>query len=151
MADHARAARLAKRITQIVASAIELQIKDPRLAYVTITDCKVTGDLHDAVVYYTVRGKHIDSQPNYKLAAAALTKAAGPLRKLVGQQLGVRYTPTLRFELDTVPEASANIEMLLAKARAKDDEVRKLAAHSAYAGAEDPYKKPDAPEELDAK
>ena len=40
--------RLSKRIATIVASAIEFEIKDPPLAFVTITDTKVTGDLHDA-------------------------------------------------------------------------------------------------------
>lgn len=48
MADAARARRLAKRIAAIVASAIEYEIKDPGLAGVTITDAKVTADLHDA-------------------------------------------------------------------------------------------------------
>ena len=61
MVDHARAARMAKRIQEIVASAIERQIKDRRLELVTITDTRVTGDLHDATVFYTVRGKDIDS------------------------------------------------------------------------------------------
>lgn len=57
MADAARARRLAKRIAAIVASAIEYEIKDPGLAGVTITDAKVTADLHDATVYYTVMGR----------------------------------------------------------------------------------------------
>jgi len=48
MPDPARARRLAKRISTIVASAIEFEIKDPPLAFVTVTDTKVTGDLHDA-------------------------------------------------------------------------------------------------------
>ena len=48
MADVGRARRLSKRIATIVASAIEFEIKDPPLAFVTITDTKVTGDLHDA-------------------------------------------------------------------------------------------------------
>ena len=59
MADPARAKRLAKRISTIVASAIEYEIKDPRLAGVTITDAKVTGDLHDATLYYTVIGRSL--------------------------------------------------------------------------------------------
>ena len=50
MVDHARAARMSKRIMTIIASAIEHETKDWRLQYVTITDCKVTGDLHDATV-----------------------------------------------------------------------------------------------------
>ncbi|MGB7382784.1 MAG: ribosome-binding factor A, partial [Rhodococcus sp. (in: high G+C Gram-positive bacteria)] len=47
MVDQARARRLSKRIAAIVATAIDHEIKDPRLAFVTITDCKVTADLHD--------------------------------------------------------------------------------------------------------
>ena len=50
MADQARARKLAKRIQEIVATAVEREIKDPRLQYVTVTDCRVTGDLHDAFV-----------------------------------------------------------------------------------------------------
>lgn len=140
MVDHARAARMAKRIQQIVATAIDHQIKDPRLEFVTVTDAKVTGDLHDATVFYTVRGATIDEEPNHELPARALEKATGQLRKIVGGQLGVRFTPTLKFELDTVPEASAHMEALLAKARARDEELRKLAEHATPAGDADPCK-----------
>ena len=72
MADPARAKRLAKRISTIVASAIEYEIKDPRLAGVTITDAKVTGDLHDATLYYTVIGRDLNTEPDYAGVAAAL-------------------------------------------------------------------------------
>lgn len=106
MADPARARRLSKRIQEIVASAIEREIKDRRLEFVTITDCRVTGDLHDATVFYTVRGRTLDEEPDYESAAAALEKAKGQLRSLVGRGTGVRYTPTLAFEVDTVPELS---------------------------------------------
>ncbi|GAA4787392.1 30S ribosome-binding factor RbfA [Corynebacterium canis] len=143
MVDHARAARMAKRILTIVANAIELEIKDRRLEYVTITDCKVTGDLHDATVFYTVRGKTVDAEPDMQAAAEALKRARGQLRKIVGDQLGVRFTPTLAFEVDTVPEASAHMEALLAKARARDEELRKLAEHAQPAGEADPYKHPE--------
>ena len=110
MADPARARRLSKRIQEIVASAIEREIKDRRLEFVTITDCRVTGDLHDATVFYTVRGRTLDEEPDYESAAAALEKAKGQLRSLVGRGTGVRYTPTLAFEVDTVPEISAHLE-----------------------------------------
>ena len=72
MADNTRAQRLAKRIQTIVASAIERQIKDRRLELVTVTDTRVTGDLHDATVYYTVRGADIDDEPDLDQAAEAL-------------------------------------------------------------------------------
>ena len=56
MVDPGRARRLAGRIKQIVATEIEIQVKDPRLGMVTITDVRVTGDLHDATIFYTVFG-----------------------------------------------------------------------------------------------
>ena len=56
MADAGRARRLAGRIKQIVATQIESHIKDPRLGMVTITDVRVSGDLHDATIFYTVFG-----------------------------------------------------------------------------------------------
>ena len=51
MAENPRAQRLAKQIHAIVAFAIEREVKDRRLELVTITDVRVTGDLHDATVY----------------------------------------------------------------------------------------------------
>ena len=140
MADNTRAQRLAKRIQTIVASAIERQIKDRRLELVTVTDVRVTGDLHDATVYYTVRGEDIDDEPDYDAAAEALNRHNGQLRKIVGEELGVRFTPTLTFELDTVPEASARMEELLARARARDEELAELKKNAQPAGAADPYK-----------
>lgn len=140
MADNTRAQRLAKRIQTIVASAIERQIKDRRLELVTVTDARVTGDLHDATVYYTVRGEGIDDEPDYAAAEEALNRHRGQLRKIVGDELGVRFTPTLTFELDTVPEASARMEELLARARARDEELAELKKNAKPAGEADPYK-----------
>ncbi|MEY8577521.1 30S ribosome-binding factor RbfA [Corynebacteriaceae bacterium 6-324] len=140
MADHARAARMAKRIQTIVASAIEREIKDRRLELVTVTDARVTGDLHDATVFYTVRGVDIDTEPDLDQAAEALNRAKGQLRKIMGDQLQVRFTPTLSFEFDAVPEASAHMEELLARARARDEELAKLKENAKPAGEANPYK-----------
>ena len=77
MADAARARRLAGRIKQIVATGIDTQIKDPRLGMVTITDVRVTGDLHDATVFYTVSGtrpRHADSAQALESAVACCVR-----------------------------------------------------------------------------
>ncbi|MFM9034725.1 MAG: 30S ribosome-binding factor RbfA [Mycobacterium sp.] len=140
MADPGRAKRLAKRISTIVASAIEYEIKDPRLAGVTITDAKVTGDLHDATLYYTVMGRSIDDEPDYAGAAAALESAKGVLRSKVGAGTGVRYTPTLTFIRDTVPDAAHRMEELLARARAADADVARIRAAATPAGDAQPYR-----------
>ena len=141
MADPARARRLAKRIATIVASAIEFEIKDPRLAGVTITDAKVTGDLHDATLFYSVFGRNLEDEPDYAGAAAALESAKGPLRTRVGAALGVRFTPTLAFERDTVPDTAHRMEDLLARARAADEDLARVRQGAKHAGEEDPYRK----------
>jgi ribosome-binding factor A len=140
MADPARAKRLAKRISTIVASAIEYEIKDPRLAGVTITDAKVTGDLHDATLYYTVIGRDLQTEPDYAGVAAALESAKGVLRTKVGAGTGVRFTPTLAFIRDTVPDAAHRMEELLAKARAADADVARIREGAVPAGDAQPYR-----------
>jgi ribosome-binding factor A len=131
---------LAKRISTIVASAIEYEIKDPRLDGVTITDAKMTGDLHDATLYYTVIGTSLDEEPDYAGVAAALEKAKGALRTKVGAGTGVRFTPTLTFQRDTVPDAALKMEELLARARAADEDVARIREGATHAGDADPYR-----------
>lgn len=143
MADPARAKRLAKRISTIVASAIEYEIKDPRLAGVTITDAKVTGDLHDATLYYTVLGRSLTEEPDYAGVAAALESAKGVLRTKVGAGTGVKFTPTLAFVRDTVPDAAHRMEELLARARAADADVARIREGATPAGDADPYRVAD--------
>jgi ribosome-binding factor A len=138
--DQARASRLAKRIAHIVASALEYEVKDPRLAMVTITDARVTGDLHDATVFYTLLGSTVDAEPDSAGAAAALASATGVLRSMVGQRTGVRFTPTLTFVLDAVPTGVQHFDELLARARDADAEVARLASGAAPAGDADPYR-----------
>ena len=142
MPDPARARRLAKRISTIVASAIEHEIKDPRLSGVTVTDAKVTADLHDATVYYTVMGRTLDDEPDYVGAAAALDKAKGVLRTKVGAGTGVRFTPTLTFVRDTVPDAAHRMEELLARARAADADLERVREGARHAGDPQPYRVP---------
>ena len=141
MADPAQARRLAKRIVQIVASSLEHEVKDPRLAKVTITDAKVTPDLREATVYYTVLGETVDSPPDTAGAAAALASATGVLRSRVGRGTGVRFTPTLTFRCDEIPEGARRIDELLARAHDADARVAQIAAGATPAGEPDPYRR----------
>jgi ribosome-binding factor A len=142
VADAARARRLAKRIAQIVASALEHEVKDPRLSMVTVTDARVTGDLREATVFYTVLGERIDAEPDFAGAAAALASATGVLRSIVGAQTGVRFTPSLSFQLDALPEDAARIDEALSRARVADAEAARQAANARPAGDPDPYRAP---------
>jgi ribosome-binding factor A len=142
----ARARKLAGRIQQIVATGLKNTVKDPRLEWVTVTDVRVTGDLHDATIFYTVFG---DEEIRGE-ATTALEEAKGQLRSEVGRQTGVKFTPTLTFQLDAVPDTARHIDELLAEAAAADAQVQKVRANASPAGDEDPYKKPrEASDEFD--
>jgi ribosome-binding factor A len=138
MVDVARARKLAVRIREVVASTLEMQVKDPRLGMVTITDAKLTPDLREATLYYTVYGSDEERQAT----AMALESAKGVLRAQVGKQTGVRYTPSLAFIADVVPENAGRIEELLAKAREEDAKVHEQAEGAKPAGDADPYRAP---------
>jgi ribosome-binding factor A len=138
MVDASRARRLARRIKQIVASAIEMQIKDPRLGMCTITDVRVSGDLRDATVFYTVLGAESERAET----AAALESAKGVLRSEVGRLTGVRFTPTLSFVLDALPDSAQHIDDLLAVAAQADAAVQRARRGASPAGEPDPYRKP---------
>ena len=134
-----RARRLADRIQVIVAEMLERRIKDPRLGFVTVTDVRVTGDLREATVFYTVMG----DQAEQEATAQALASATGLIRREVGKQTGIKFTPTIAFVADAVPENAAHIEDLLRQARERDQEVAGIAADADFAGDPDPYKHPD--------
>src|SRR5271156_3050065 len=140
MVDQGRARRLEKRINAIVALAIEREIKDPGLAGVTIVDTKVTADLHDATVFYTVMGPSLDEEPDLEAAAAALERAKGALRTKVGAGTGVRFTPTLTFSRDTTSDSVQRMDELLARAHAADADVARVRAVAKPAGEADPYR-----------
>ena len=145
MADAARAAKMADRIKVIIAKALERGVKDPRLGFVTITDVRVTGDLQQASVFYTVYG----SDEERADTAAALKSATGMLRSEVGKNLTARLTPSITFIADGVPENAKLIDTLLAEAHMRDAEVETLKKSAQYAGDEDPYVKPRSLDEDD--
>ena len=147
MADNARAKKLADLIREVVAEKLLRGVKDPRLGtHVTITDTRVTGDLREATVFYTVYGDDEDRAS----AAAGLESAKGVLRSAVGRAAGTKFTPTLTFVADALPENAKTIEDLLDKARASDAQVREVSSGAKFAGDADPYKKPGEDDDEDA-
>jgi ribosome-binding factor A len=134
-----RSRKIADRIKEIVAFLLERRIKDPRIGFVTLTDVRVTGDSQHATIFYTVLGAESEAQLND--TAKGLEAASGLIRSEVAKQLGMRHAPTIEFIHDALPETARQMEEVLARAKAADEE---LAAQrgSAYAGDEDPYKKP---------
>lgn len=138
-----RNAKLADLIRSIVAEALERRVKDPRLGFVTVTDVRVTGDNREATIFYTVFGDEVARAGT----AAALKSAKGMLRSAVGAELSMKFTPTLEFVLDATADSAQQIEGLLAKAKADDEQLAQGRESAEYAGDIDPYRKPAESEE----
>lgn len=136
MTDPARVRRQAERVRELVAAALRTQVKDPRLGMLTITDARITGDLREATVFYTVLGDATAKADT----AAALDSARGLLRSTVGKALGLRHSPTISFTLDDVQDHAKQIDELLAVAQNADAELQRRAANAHYAGDPQPYK-----------
>ena len=139
MAGFERRSRVADRIRVVLSERLQKGLRDPRLGFVTITDVRVTGDLQNASVFYTVYGTDEERAGT----AAALKAATGMLRSEVGRKLNTRLTPTLEFIADALPEEASHLTDLLREARERDAAVQSLAAGARYAGDEDPYKRDD--------
>jgi ribosome-binding factor A len=138
MADVARARRLAERIKVLIAESLDRVVKDPDLGMVTFTDVRVTPDLSHATVFYTVYGSTEEVNNSMQI----IDRNKGRLRGEVGKHLQIRVTPTLEFVIDEVPATAASLAALLAEAKARDEEVARIAAESKYAGEENPYREP---------
>ena len=137
--------RLAERISQIVAEMLERRIKDPRLGFVTVTEARLTNDLREATVFYTVYG----SPEEQAESAAALRSATGVIRSEVGRLLGLRHTPSIEFVADTLPDSARRIDDLVAAARQADAELARTREGAEWAGDPDPYRKPADDEDWD--
>lgn len=139
MTDSPRSLRLAETIQRILANALDTEVKDPRLGFVTITGVRVTGDLQKATVFYSVLG---DEEARAD-TAEALASAKGHLRSIVGAGLDVRLIPTLDFVPDTLPDTTAALEQAIQDAKALDAEAAHLREGASFAGDPDPYRHPE--------
>ena len=131
-----RSLKVADRIKEVIATTLEARVKDPRLGFITITDVRVTGDLQQASIFYTVLGDE-EAQSG---TAAALASAKGLIRREVGSALGLRITPSIEFFADGLQESATAMNDLMSAVRAAEAELAKLREGATPAGDPDPYK-----------
>jgi ribosome-binding factor A len=109
--SYPRARRLAETIRRLVGEWLESETGDQKGPLVTVTDVRVTSDLHHAAVFFTVLG----DDKEQAAAAAWLGESTGRARSLVAGQVRLRHAPTLEFVSDDVPGRGARIDRLLAE------------------------------------
>jgi ribosome-binding factor A len=116
--SYPRAERVRAQIKQVLAQEIE-RLRDPGIGWITITEVSMTPDLRHARVFYTVLG---DASAN-AATGDALKRATGHLRASVAHHVRLRYTPTIEFEPDPVPERTARLDAIIADLhRAEEDD-----------------------------
>jgi ribosome-binding factor A len=108
MAGH-RKERVEHQVRAELASLLVRESKDPRLHAVTVSAVRMTPDLRQARVYFRVLAEPVDVEGTL----AALERATPFLRGALGRALGLRVTPTLRFEYDTAPDTARRVDELL--------------------------------------
>jgi ribosome-binding factor A len=109
MATHSRPDRVAQLVQQQLAEVFARGLKDPRVGLVTITGVKMSPDLREARVYWTVHGEPAVREQT----ARGIEAARGWLRREVGGTLGLRVVPDLHFTYDEAIDRGDRIERLL--------------------------------------
>ncbi|MGC8491219.1 MAG: 30S ribosome-binding factor RbfA [Syntrophobacteraceae bacterium] len=110
--EYKRSDRVADLLQREIAELVFRRLKDPRVANITISGVKVTGDLRQARIFFCIMGGHADEAAK-KNALTGLDKAKGFLRSELGRRLSLRYVPQLDFEYDTSFEYGDKMERLL--------------------------------------
>jgi ribosome-binding factor A len=109
VSTHNRPERVAQMVQELLGELFARGMRDPRIGLVTITGVKMSPDLREARVYWTVHG---DAEQR-KHTAKGLENARGFLRREIGTQLKLRMTPDLHFTYDEAIDRGERIEQLI--------------------------------------
>ncbi|RMH59101.1 MAG: 30S ribosome-binding factor RbfA [Candidatus Hydrogenedentota bacterium] len=111
MSGSRRLKRVDQLIREEIAKAIQKDLSDPRLGFVTVLGAKTRPDLSQTVVRVSVMG-NLDQR---EASLAALRSAEGYLRNLIKPHLRLRFIPEIHFELDDTFDRLERVSELLAE------------------------------------
>ena len=110
--DYPRGRRIADQIQRELSEIIRMELKDPRVGLITITDVEVTQDNEHAKVFFTALGEPVQQEA----AERALNHAAGFLRSSLAKVMKLRTVPQLRFNYDISVERGVRLSNLIDEA-----------------------------------
>ena len=110
--DFSRTLRIAEQIQRDLADLLRLEVKDPRIGMVTLTDVEVTADYAHAKIFFTTLG----DAGQIALATEGLNRAAGFLRHELGHRIKLRSIPQLHFIYDESVERGVRLSQLIDEA-----------------------------------
>jgi len=104
-----RAIRVGELLKKEISQIILREMKDPRIAFVSVTDVDVSGDLRHAKVFISVYG----SEQEKEETMAGLEQAKGYIRKLVGERIKIYHIPEIIFRYDDSIEQGVHISEII--------------------------------------
>lgn len=116
MSQEARNRKIADAIQRELSALIRLEMRDPRVTMVTLTDVEVARDNAHAKVFFTSLG----TEAQIAACQQGLQSAAGFLRSLLANRLTIRTVPQLHFEIDVSIERGVRLSKLIDDAVADD-------------------------------
>lgn len=114
--DHSRPQRVAEQIQRELAELLQLELKDPRVGMVTLTDVEVTPDYAHAKIYFTL----LDQRHSLEETLTGLNRAAGFLRTQLAHRMRLRIVPQLHFVFDSSVERGVQLSHLIEEAVQED-------------------------------
>lgn len=110
--------RFRKELSEML---VKEEIRDPRLAGISITDVRVDRELSYADIYVSA----VEGTSRSKEVLDGLESASGFIRKALSDRIQLRSFPRLRFHWDITPERADRIEQLLASIREEERQKKK--------------------------
>lgn len=111
--DYQRADRVGDLLVELIADVLREELRDPRVAGVTITGAKVSKDLRHARIYFNL----LSEQTDRKAVLAGLKSATGFIRSKIAKQLQLKFVPAIEFSYDETTDEAQRIESLLKQVR----------------------------------
>ena len=116
MKSFSRTDRIVEQIRRELAELIRLELKDPRVSLVTLTDVEITPDYAHAKVFYTTLA---EAEQRVEIERG-LKHSAGFLRRELGRRVRIHHTPELHFVFDASVERGTHLSQLIDQAVASD-------------------------------
>ncbi len=111
-----RTRRIGEQMRRELAELIRDELRDPRLALISMTSIEVSRDLAYARVYVTLMGDPVERNER----VSELNRAAPLLRRELGRRMRLRVIPKLEFRYDEIVERGARLSALIDAAVASD-------------------------------
>ena len=104
-----RPGRVQEALRQEISKIVQVEMKDPRVGFITVTKVDLTKDLRYARVYFSILGEDKDK----KLALKGLNNAKGYIKGLVADRIKLRFMPEIAFAIDESLEHTKHIYDIL--------------------------------------